>query len=145
MRARLDPGVVAARGLRSVISSRSSVGTRRAFSQSRRVTRIRLASSESYGSDSSSGRSRVEQPADLVVGEPLVRDAAERRRAAAARASVPRGGIVTRWSQPSTPAARLRSDTSASRVRRSSRGASTGQTLPPEARPLGRIAACPTS
>ncbi len=30
-----------------VISSRSSVGTRRAFSQSRRVTRIRLRSSES--------------------------------------------------------------------------------------------------
>ena len=36
---------------------RDRPGTRRAFSQSRRVTRIRLASSESYGSDASSSRS----------------------------------------------------------------------------------------
>ena len=45
--ARLDPRVVPARAACGVISTRSSVGTRRAFSQSRRVTRIRLASSES--------------------------------------------------------------------------------------------------
>ena len=61
-----------------VISTSSSVGTRRAFSQSRRVTRIRLASSESYGSDSLERREPVEQPPDLVVGEGVVGDAAER-------------------------------------------------------------------
>ncbi len=52
VRAGVDPDLVSLRPGRS-ISVRRSVGTRLAFSQSRRVTRIRLASSESCSSDSS--------------------------------------------------------------------------------------------
>ena len=99
-----------------VISTRSSVGTRQAFSQSRRVTRIRLASSESYGSDSSSGASRSSR---RPISGSVKRSWMMRPRVASdsARDSVPSGGIETRCSQPSTPAARLRSEISASRSR----------------------------
>ena len=88
-----------------VISTRSSVGTRQAFSQSRRVTRIRLASSESYGSDSSSGASRSSR---RPISGSVKRSWMMRPRVASdsARDSVPSGGIDTRCSQPSTPAAR---------------------------------------
>ena len=63
-----------------VISSRSAVGTRRAFSQSRRVTRTRLRSSESYGSDSTSGS------AARGVGRPRRRRIARARSGRASRA-----------------------------------------------------------
>ena len=49
---RLDPDRHRERG-GADISARSSAGTRRAFSQSRRTSRIRLASFESYGCESS--------------------------------------------------------------------------------------------
>ena len=64
------------------ISARSSAGTLRAFSQSRRVTRIRLASNESYSCSSSNGGELVEQPPDLGRRELLVRDATRASRAA---------------------------------------------------------------
>ena len=64
-----------------VSSAARSAGTRRAFSQSRRVTRIRLASSESYGSDASSVAELLHELADPVVDEPLVCDPLERRQA----------------------------------------------------------------
>ena len=41
----------------------------------------------------------LEQRADLVVDEPLVRDPAERRERLGAGRGCRRGGIVTRWSQ----------------------------------------------
>ena len=77
-----------------VISTRSSVGTRRSFSQSRRVTRIRLASSESYSSDSSSGRRRSRR---RPISSSTIFSCAIRLNvaSASARAGWPPGGIVT--------------------------------------------------
>ena len=99
-----------------VISSRREAGTRRAFSQSRRVTRIEARLVRVVRVRLLERAQPLEQPADLVVDELLVRDPAERGERVCARASAPSGGIVTRWSQPSTPAARPRSWISASRA-----------------------------
>ena len=62
-----------------VISARSSAGTRRAFSHSRRATRTRLASSDSYGRLSVSLAAPIEQPAELVGDQALVADPRQRR------------------------------------------------------------------
>ena len=79
----------------SVISARSSDGTRRAFSQSRRVTRTRLRSSASYGSDATSGSARSSK---RPISSSVNRSCAilPRVESCSARASVPRDGIVTR-------------------------------------------------
>ena len=96
---------------------RSSEGTRRSFSQSRRVTRMRLASSESYSSDSSSGRRRSSSE---PISSSTKRSCAMRPSVATAseRAEAPSGGIVTRWSQKSTATLRWMSEISASRSRK---------------------------
>ena len=81
----------------SLVSSRacSSGGTRRAFSQSRLVTAIRQASSDSGSSSASSGASCVEQLADLVAHEELVRERAESSPACSERSTQPPAGIIT--------------------------------------------------
>ena len=111
--ARLEPGGVGLRALPQQCLA-ISFGTRRCFSQSRRVTRIRLASSESWSRLSSSGRSSVEQVPDLVGDEALV-DAPPSVATASARAGAPAAGIVVRRSHESTPMALSRSSISASR------------------------------
>ena len=112
------------------ISARRSAGTLRAFSQSRRATRIRLASNESGSCSCLERRELVEQPADLRRGELLVRDRGRASRAARRGRPRRRGGIIVCWSQRRTSAARSRSVTSASSVRSSSNASAHAGTLP---------------
>src|SRR5829696_9440231 len=104
------------------ISARSSDGTLRAFSQSRRATRTRLASSESYSCCcSNSARPSRSRPTSSDVNfscaiRPIVASCS-------ARAGAPRGGIIVCWSHASTAPALPRSEISCSRVTSSSKSA----------------------
>ena len=75
--------------------SSSSAGTRPAFSQSRRVTRIRLASSESWPSSSSSGAT---SSSSRPISSEMKRSwtSPESVAAASDRAAAPFGGIIVR-------------------------------------------------
>ena len=96
------------------ISARSSAGTRRAFSQSRRTTRIRLASSESYSSVSSCGASssRSRPISSDVSASCAIRSSVA---SCSARTPPPPAGIFTCWSQLSSDDALSRSSISATR------------------------------
>src|SRR5215216_2793524 len=102
------------------ISARSSDGTLRAFCQSRRATRTRLASNESYSCCCSSpARSSSRRPTSSDVNfscaiRPTVASCS-------ARAGAPRGGIIVCWSHASTAPALPRSAISCSRVTSSSK------------------------
>ena len=76
-----------------MISARSSAGTRRAFSQSRRATRTRLASSDSYGRPSVCRGRLIDQPAELVGDETLVPNPRQRRLLLAAGLRPARGHL----------------------------------------------------
>ena len=73
-----------------MISARSSAGTRRAFSHSRRATRTRLASPTRTGAPSVCGGRLIEQPAELVGYQALVANPRQRRLLLGARLR-PRG------------------------------------------------------
>ena len=106
------------------ISPRSSAGTRRAFSQSRRTSRIRLASYESYGCDSS-------KPDSLSSNRPISSDVSAsceirlRVASCSARTPAPPGGILTCWSQPRSDDVRSRSSISLTRSFSSAKAVST--------------------
>ena len=104
------------------ISARRSAGTRRALSQSRETTRIRLASNESYSCCSPKSRSSSSRrPTSAEVNfscaiRPTVASCS-------ARIAAPRRGIITCWSHASSDIVLPRSLISCSRLCSSSNDA----------------------
>ena len=98
-----------------VSSARSSRGTRLAFSKSARVTRMRLASSDSGSSDSSYERSSSSSRPVSGATKQLVRHRPSVA-SCSARPSAAAGGIIVCWSQERSEPALRRSVISASRV-----------------------------
>ena len=101
------------------ISARRSAGHLRAFSQSREVTRMRLASNESYSWLSPQSR-RLSSSRPISGSMNFVCAMRPIVPSCSARIAAPRGGIITCWSQPSSAPVLFRSAISARRPRRSS-------------------------